>query len=189
MHVRPAHPDDIPAIAVIINREITTGAAHFGARRISDASLRAELDQDRAGVAFEPDDPHLCPRFIARYPWFVAVDAREGAPPSHGTVVGIAKAGPWKPRESYARTTEIGVYVTPEFQGRGIGRALYAALFPALQAAGFHTILAGIALPNPASVRLHESFGMHHAGTLPSVGHKLGSWRDVGYWVRVTGET
>ena len=68
-----------------------------------------------------------------------------------------------------------------------MGRALYAALLPALEAAGFRTIVAGITLPNPASVRLHESFGFAPVGTFPRIGWKRGAWHDVGYWTLALG--
>ncbi len=103
-------------------------------------------------------------------------------------LIGFARSGPWKTREAYSQTCEIGVYVRPEFHGKGVGKALYAALLPALRECGFRTVLAGIALPNPASVRLHESFGMTHFGTMHKVGYKFGQWWDVGYWELHWGE-
>ena len=74
-------------------------------------------------------------------------------------------------------TTEIGVYVDPQHHRRGVGSLLYAAMFPLIEQRGFRSILAGIELPNPASVRLHEKFGMTQVGTLPNIGFKLGSFR------------
>ncbi len=174
MLVRPATDADVPSIAEILNHQIAHGDAHFGARAVSPDSVAAELAAAVQGVRFEPDDPAVTPPFIARYPWLVALEG--------DAILGFARAGPWKTREAYARSTEIGVYVVPNHQGRGIGRSLYQNLFPQLRTRGFRTVLAGIGLPNPASVRLHESFGMTHAGTLPSVGFKHGRWRDVGYW-------
>ncbi len=176
MLVRHASPSDVKAITAILNREIAEGDAHFGARAVSESSVASELDSALQGVRFDPDDPKTTPPFVAHYPWLVATESETGP------VLGFARAGAWKTRECYARSTEIGVYVLPSHQGRGIGRMLYQQLFPLLRQQGFRTVLAGIALPNTPSVRLHESFGMKHVGTLPMVGFKHGRWRDVGYW-------
>ena len=68
--------------------------------------------------------------------------------------------------------------------GRGIGSNLYAELFPILQARGIHAVMGGIALPNEASVALHEKFGMRKVAHFKEVGFKLDRWVDVGYWQR-----
>lgn len=161
MRVRPATPDDLPAIVAIVNHAITTGAAHFAS---------APWTVAEAAVAFGSAD---------RYPWLVAE--------AEGVTLGFAKAGPWKERAAYAWSVELGVYVAPDQQGRGVGKALYRDLIPCLEEAGFRTLVAGITLPNPASVRLHEGFGFARAGTFPRIGYKLGAWHDVGYWVRHLG--
>lgn len=158
MVVRAAVEADIEGIIAIENREIEEGFSHFGT-----VPVTLEL----ATAAFRDSQ--------GRFPWFVAVGE---------AVLGFARCSPWKAREAYMPTCEIGVYVRPDYQGQGIGKALYHELFPALEEAGFHTILAGIALPNPASVKLHEAFGMSHVGTLPEVGFKHGRWISVGYWAK-----
>ncbi|MCW5776959.1 MAG: N-acetyltransferase [Phycisphaeraceae bacterium] len=161
--VRDARESDSASIADILAREIVDGVAHFGLRPPPVSQVLAD--------------------FLARgvYPWVVAAD-------TSGAVLGFARASAWKSREAYTWTAEIGVYVRPEHQRRGVGRALYARLFPSMQAAGLRTIIAGIALPNPASVRLHEAFAMTHVGSIPCAGFKHGRWIDVGYWVRHLGE-
>ena len=83
----------------------------------------------------------------------------------------------------YRWTAEVGVYVRPGAQGSGVGSALYTQLLPLCRDRGLHTLVAGIALPNEPSVRLHERFGFSPAGVLPFVGYKQGRWIDVGYWV------
>jgi len=156
MIVRPATVADLEAIVAIENREIASGTAHFGTTPVTvEGALRA----------FEMAK--------GRHPWFVVEEEQ---------VVGFARCSTWKAREAYRQTVEVGVYVDPEAQGRGVGRTLYESLFPAMRECGIRTVLAGIALPNPASVRLHEAFGMEHVGTLPKVGFKFGQWIDVGYW-------
>lgn len=170
--VRRAVEGDLPAILRQMNVEIATGFAHFGTELIVAESL---LEQFR--------------RESGRYPWLVAQPAAAGEGAGAGdAMLGFAKAGPWKTRGAYAWTTEIGVYINGQARGRGVGRALYDALLPLLREAGFRTVIAGIALPNDASVRLHEAVGMRFGGALPRVGYKLGAWRDVGYWTLHFGE-
>jgi L-amino acid N-acyltransferase YncA len=99
-----------------------------------------------------------------------------------GRVLGFAYASTYRPRPAYDRTREVSVYLAEDARGRGIGRALYATLLDRLRADGVHTALAVIALPNEASVRLHESFGFVHRGTIREVGWKFGRWIDTGFW-------
>lgn len=107
-------------------------------------------------------------------PWLAVED--------EAVVAGYASASPWKARASYRYTVESSVYVDPRFQRRGHGRRLYEALLAELRARDVHVVLAGIALPNPASVALHENLGFAPCGVLREVGWKLGRWVDVGYW-------
>lgn len=153
--VRPCTPDDLAFINGLENWAIQNTVAHFGETPIPLIETVA---------AFQS----------ARHPWLVAV--------IDGQLAGFARSGPWKSRESYRYSVEIGIYISSDFQGCGAGRALYSAMFPLLKAAGFRTVIAGITLPNEASVRLHESFGMTPVGVFPEVGFKFGRWHDVGYW-------
>jgi L-amino acid N-acyltransferase YncA len=99
-----------------------------------------------------------------------------------GAILGFAYAAPFRPRRAYRFTVETTVYVADAARRRGVARALYAALLESLRAQGFVTAVAGIALPNDASVALHEALGFQRAALLPAVGYKLGAWRDVGWW-------
>jgi phosphinothricin acetyltransferase len=157
MTIRAATDDDLAAIVAITNWAIEETHAHFATEPWTIEGARAELEACRA-----------------RHPWFVAV--------VDGGVVGYAKCKAWNPRGAYASTAEISAYLLPDFHGRGIGKALYAKLVPEARARGLLSLIAGIALPNDASVRLHESIGMTHVGTFRKVGIKHGVWRDVGYW-------
>lgn len=74
------------------------------------------------------------------------------------------------------------VYIAETERRSGVGHTLYSALIPILQRQGFHSAFAGISLPNPDSVGLHEKMGFVHIGTFPDVGYKHGAWHDVGYW-------
>lgn len=167
--VRVAEARDMPAIAAITNREIEGGVAHFGT---------------------EPEPPEAFEHLwregqraegVGRLPWIVAE-----AP--DGSVAGYAKASPWKTRQAYRWTVEAGIYIHADHRGRGVGRALYERLFAELGALGYRTVLAGITLPNDASVRLHEAMGMTRCAVMPRCGFKHGRWLDVGYWVRNLGD-
>jgi L-amino acid N-acyltransferase YncA len=115
----------------------------------------------------------------AGLPWLVAETA-EG-------VRGYAYATKWKERIGYRFSVETSVYLAHDAGGRGLGSALYGALFPLLEARGIHAAMGGIALPNDASVALHEKFGMRKVAHFAQPGIKFGQWVDVGYWQRVFG--
>ncbi len=110
----------------------------------------------------------------ARYPWLVAEQ--------DGRVAGFAYACEWKNRSAYRHTAEVSIYIDPACQRRGLGRQLYSALFDRLESAGVHLLIAGISLPNEASVALHEKFGFTAVGRFNQVGKKFDRWIDVGYW-------
>ena len=133
-------------------------------------------------VSFEleaPDAAELRRRMAASgglYPWLVAAEDE--------TVLGYAYAGRYRERAAYRWVTETSVYVAAAAQGRGIGRRLYAVLLATLTAQGFTQALGVIALPNDASVRLHEAVGFRRTGISPAIGYKHGQWIDVGFWQR-----
>jgi phosphinothricin acetyltransferase len=110
----------------------------------------------------------------ARFPWLVWEDG--------GTVVGYAYASAWKSRSAYRFAVESTIYLTTSRHRSGIGTKLYGALLAELKSRGFHTAVGGIALPNPASIALHEKLGFTKIGQFVEVGRKLGRWVDVGYW-------
>jgi len=102
-----------------------------------------------------------------------------------GSVVGYSYATKWKSRSAYRHSVESTIYLEHGLEGRGIGKALYSALLPLLRTLGMHAVIGGAALPNPASVSLHESLGFERVGTFREVGFKHGRWVDVAYWERV----
>lgn len=142
------------------------------------AAVYAEYVRHTA-VSFElqpPDDAEIARRMAARprLPWLVAVRGE--------AVVGYCCATSHRARPAYRWSVDCSVYLAPPEQGRGTGRRLYEALLPELRALGHVTACAGIALPNPASVALHESLGFRLVGVYRDVGFKHGSWHDVGWW-------
>jgi phosphinothricin acetyltransferase len=99
-----------------------------------------------------------------------------------GEVLGYAYACSWRERPAYDWSVEVSVYVAAGQQGKGVGRALYVELFDRLRAQGYRIAVAGITLPNPASIALHERLGFVSIGALREIGWKLDRWHDVGYW-------
>lgn len=108
-------------------------------------------------------------------PWLVC----EGA---GGSIAGYAYAGRFRERFAYRWTAETSVYIHPQATGRGLGRALYTALHGMLRLMNYRRAVAGIALPNAASIALHEKMGYQVVGTFHAVGFKLGRWHDVAWY-------
>jgi phosphinothricin acetyltransferase len=111
---------------------------------------------------------------LVAYPWLVCEIG--------GRVAGYAYASTHRVRAAYQWSVDTSVYVDEAFRRSGVGRGLYRSLFAILGAQGFFNAFAGIALPNPASVALHEAVGFEPLGVYRRVGFKLGAWHDVGWW-------
>jgi L-amino acid N-acyltransferase YncA len=105
-----------------------------------------------------------------------------------GDVAGYAYATKHRERASYRWAVDVTIYLDHAVLRRGIGRALYSALLPLVTAQGYVTAYAGITMPNPASVGIHEAMGFTLVGIYQNVGYKLGAWRDVGWWQRPLAE-
>jgi L-amino acid N-acyltransferase YncA len=131
-------------------------------------------------VSFEEEAPGAAAmavrieRYGSSHAWLVA--EREGE------VVGYAYATAFNERPAYRWSTSVSVYVADEARGKGIGRALYEALFDRLRGRGFRMACAGITLPNKASEALHKSLGFELVGVNREIGWKQGAWRDVGWY-------
>lgn len=152
--VRDATADDAPACAEVYAPYVTGTAASFESEPPGPAELARRIEAAQAAHA-----------------WLVAeVD---------GVLAGYAYAGAYRSRPAYRWTAETSVYVAAAAGGRGVGRALYAALLDRLEQRGYRTVVAAMTLPNPASAALHAAFGFADAGVLEAVGWKLGRWHDV----------
>jgi phosphinothricin acetyltransferase len=99
-----------------------------------------------------------------------------------GRVAGFAYGGDHRARPAYRWSADVSVYVEDRSRRLGVGTALYEALFARLRGRRFRVVVAGITLPNAASVALHEQFGFAPVGVYRGIGWKAGSWRDVGWW-------
>ena len=160
MRVRAATPDDAAALAAIYAPYVTGSHISFETEAPGAGEMKKRIEA--AGGA---------------YPWLTAVDET-------GKALGYAHSAPFRARPAYRFAVETSVYVGRDAHGRGLGLLLYEPLLATLEARGFTQAIAAIALPNQASVRLHERLGFVHAGTYRQIGFKLGAWWDVGLWQR-----
>jgi L-amino acid N-acyltransferase YncA len=155
--IRPCTDADIPRVTAIYNHYIRDTVVTFEEQPIDAAEMARRIGEVRK-----------------RFPWLVI--EHEGA------VAGYAYAALWKTRSAYRFVVESTIYLAPEACGRGLGRPLYAALLESLPRCGVHRVVGCIALPNDASVVLHEKLGFRKVGAFDEVGFKFGRWVDVGYW-------
>ena len=157
--IRLATPADAPVISDIYGAVVATTAISFELTPPSEAEMAARI---AATLEYAP--------------WLVWADGLQGGG------LGFAYASRHRDRAAYRWSVDVSVYVHEAARRRGIGRALYTSLFALLRLQGFYAAHAGITLPNAASVGVHESLGFRPVGVYPSVGFKLGAWRDVGWW-------
>src|SRR5579859_1264647 len=143
------------------------------------AAIYAPIVRDTA-ISFETEPPtadEMARRVavtLQTHPWLVAE--------RQGKVIGYAYASRHRDRAAYRWSADVSAYVDASARRCGVGRALYKRLFVLLQGQGFHAAFAGIALPNSASVALHEGAGFKPVGIYKEVGFKQGQWHDVGWW-------
>jgi phosphinothricin acetyltransferase len=158
MPIRQAAPDrDAAAVAAIYRDAVETTIASFEEVAPSADAMAGRMRS-----------------VLARTPWLVFEDG--------GLVRGYAYASPHQDRAGYRWSVNISVYVAGGHRGAGIGRALYDELLALLRRQGFVNAYAGIALPNPASVALHEGIGMRRTALYQRVGFKFGAWHDVAWF-------
>jgi phosphinothricin acetyltransferase len=156
--IRPVAIADLEMIARIYNHYILNTLITFEEKVVTTR----EMEESVRRVS------------LAGLPWLVAEESNR--------VVGYAYAGEWKGRCAYRYSVESSVYLDPNATGRGLGSKLYEALFAILREKSIHTVIGGIALPNPRSIALHEKFGMQKVAHFKEVGFKFNRWVDVGYW-------
>jgi phosphinothricin acetyltransferase len=111
---------------------------------------------------------------LEQFPWVVCEH--------QGEILGYAYASVHRTRAAYQWSVDVSVYIQTSSHRSGVGRAVYSSLFKILEMQGFYNAYAGITLPNPASVGLHEAMGFQPVGVYRAVGYKLGAWHDVGWW-------
>jgi phosphinothricin acetyltransferase len=158
MNIRSVNLTDAAQIAGIYNYYIKTSHSTFELETIDFAEMENRimktLDQN--------------------YPFFVCEENSE--------IVGYAYGRQFRPRRAYQHSIEVSVYIKNGFEGKRIGTHLYKNLFTEISQRDFHAIIAGISLPNEASIKLHEKFRFEKVAHFREVGFKFGHWIDVGYW-------
>lgn len=158
VRIRSATDRDAAALAAIYNHYVAQTCVTFETDPVSAAEMVDRIS--------ECDDAGL--------PWLVSdVDGR---------LAGYAYASKWKGRCAYRYSVESTVYLHPDETGKGLGRQLYAALLDAIRTRSMHAVIGGIALPNEASIALHERLGFSKVAHFAEVGFKQQRWIDVGYW-------
>jgi L-amino acid N-acyltransferase YncA len=155
--IRDVQKNEEEAIRLIYNHYIRNSVITFEEEPVSLPEM-----QDRIETV------------TGEFPWLVFEE--------NGRLLGYAYASKWKGRCAYRFTVESTVYISKESIGKGIGYQLYKALIDRITGLSFHSIIGGIALPNPASVALHEKLGFEKVAHFKEVGWKMGRWIDVGYW-------
>ena len=111
---------------------------------------------------------------LQQFPWLVCEH--------QGKIIGYAYGSPHRARAAYLWSVDVSVYVDPQYHRMGVGKALYHSLVEVLKLQGFCNAYAGVTLPNPASVGLHEAIGFQPIGVYEAVGYKSRSWHSVGWW-------
>jgi L-amino acid N-acyltransferase YncA len=142
-------------------------------------AIYAPIVRDTA-ISFELEPPSVeevrqrIEATLSRLPWLVCEHC--------GAILGYVYASQHRTRPAYQWSVDASVYVQARARRSGVGRALYRSLFALLALQGFVNAFAGITLPNPGSVGLHEALGFQPVGIYRGVGYKLGAWHDVGWW-------
>ena len=164
VELRPARSSDLGALTEIYNHYVRETPITFEIEPYDVEARRPWLE------GFAPKGPHRL--FVAE---------------QRGELLGYAGSMRFRAKAAYETSVETTVYLRPEAAGQRIGASLYARLFESLEGEDLHRALAGITLPNPASIRLHERFGFRPVGVFREVGRKLGRYWDVAWYEKSLG--
>lgn len=156
--IRDATEEDARSIAEIYNHYILNSVITFEEETVNIVDMKNRIKAIQA----------------SGFSCLVAEDA--------GKVIGYAYSSKWQDRSAYRHTAEVTVYLSHTIKSEGWGTKLYNELFYRLREKSIHTVIGGITLPNPASIALHEKFGMKQVAHFKQVGFKFEQWLDVGYW-------
>ncbi len=158
--IRPATAQDAASICDIYNLYVSGSTATFETDPVSVSEMRQRIIKT-----------------TEKYPWLIFEHENK--------VAGYAYASAWRVRAAYFNSVESTVYLRPDEVGKGIGKKLYLRLFELLREKNIHVIIGGIALPNVASIALHEKLGFTKVAHFKEVGLKFDRWVDVGYWQKM----
>ena len=157
MNIRKANLEDAAQIADVYNYYVQNTHHTFETDPLSAEEMQRRIEE-----------------VTDNFPFLVSED--------EGVIVGYAYATQFKLRQAYEYAAEVSIYVKNAAKKKGIGSLLYLQLFDELRESDVHAIIAGISLPNDASIRFHERLGFKKVAHFREVGYKLGRWIDVGYW-------
>ncbi len=155
--IRSATLDDSARIAEIYNHYVLHSTVTFEEQVVPVEEMRQRIAEVLVGL-----------------PWLVWIE--------NGVIQGFAFGSKWKVRSGYRHSVESTVYLAQGATGKGMGSALYQALLGELRQRPIHTVIGGVALPNDASIALHEKLGFKKVAHFREVGRKFDKWIDVGYW-------
>lgn len=157
MIVRAARPSDAEQILTIYAPFVANSHVSFEETVPLEAEMRDRIEH-----------------YSQSHAWLVAEE--------ESNILGYAYGCPHRARPAYRWSAEVAIYVKADSRGRGVGKTLYRALFERLRERGYHSLFAGIALPNDASIALHCSVGFEPVGVFRRIGYKNGAWRDTSWW-------
>lgn len=164
VHVRPGSAEDLDAINDIYNHYVLETHVTF-----DEAPTSSEFRREWFSHYAE----------TGRHRLLVAID--------EGRVAGYASSSRFRPKPGYLTSVETSVYLSPDVVARGVGTKLYGELFKSLAGEDLHRAYAGIALPNPASIALHEKFGFKRVALFTEQGRKFGRYWDVAWFEKPLG--
>jgi phosphinothricin acetyltransferase len=167
MKVRPARDGDIPAILALWNPQIRETTITFSSEEKTAAGLREMIAVRRAAA---------CEFFVAEAG---ADDGGGQGGGGQGGLLGLATYAQFRAGNGYAYSMEHTVVISPGAWGRGVGRALMAAVETHARAAGFHTMVAAVTGENARALAFHRAMGYADVGLLPEQGRKFGRWLDL----------
>lgn len=171
IHIRKGRPEDVPALLDIYNYEVVNGTATFD---LQPKTLAERMQW------FEEHQTEMHPLLVAE----ISPEQASDTSPIQSIVAGYATLSSYRPKEAYASTAELSLYIAPACRGRGVATALmHAILQAARECPELHMVVSVITGGNAASIHLHEKFGFTHCGTLREVGFKHGAYRDVDHFL------
>lgn len=162
--IRPGRHEDLSSLVRIYNHYVSSSHVTF----------------DTQPFSVEEREPWFG-QFASSGPYRLVVAERAGE------VIGYASSTPFKDKAAYAISVETAIYLDPECLGLGVAYRLYTVLLESLESEDVHRAYAAIALPNPASVSVHEKLGFEHVGTLTQAGRKFGKLWDIAIWEKRIG--
>jgi phosphinothricin acetyltransferase len=161
--IRPGVIADLPQLTAIYNHYIVHTSITFDTQPFTPGERQGWFDEHTRGST--------------RIRLLVATDEQ-------GKIAGYATTSRFRPKAAYDTTVEASVYCGPDYVGQGLGSSLYAGLFRSLLDQDINRIVAGVTLPNDASLALHRRFGFRPVGVFAAVGRKFDKYWDVAWFER-----